>query len=236
MDNAIKAVLFDVDDTLFDREAAQGIVLKQIVARFPGVFGDLEMERIAAAFEESDYIITEDFEAGAPSEGIREARSRLFLRLLGIREDCAGAITAIYVNDYPKVNAPVPGAVPVVRELSRRFRMGAVSNGLPDVQYQKLETIGLRRLFSCIILSEEIGVRKPDPRIFSMAVSRLGVAPSECLHTGDSFTNDVAGARAAGMMTCWLNRNGAALPDGAVPADLTIGGLEELVEILKKNE
>jgi putative hydrolase of the HAD superfamily len=120
-----------------------------------------------------------------------------------------------------------------VREISRIFKIGVVSNGLPDVQYQKLETIGLRHLFNCIILSEEIGIRKPDPRIFSHAASLLQIPPQECLYVGDSCTNDIVGARNAGMQTCWLNRKQKNLNNKDQRADLIITGLEKLGELLE---
>jgi putative hydrolase of the HAD superfamily len=229
----IRATLFDVDDTLFDREAAQSIVLKQIVTNLPGLFRNLEMERVEAAFFESDRITTREFDAGAPSDGLRNARSRLFLDLLDIPEEHAEKITVLYVRDYPKVNAPVPGAVKLLDELSRKVKIGVVSNGLPDVQYRKLDTLGLRHRFNCIILSEEIGIRKPDPRIFLLAAAKIGIQPQECLYIGDSYARDIVGAGQAGMMTCWFDRKQAAREKTGVSADLIINRLEELREFFK---
>ena len=236
MENSFKAVLFDVDGTLFDRNAAQKMVLEQIVKRLPHIFGDCEMGSIIEAFMESDRIATEDFESGAPSEGLREARSRQFLRLLDIREDCADIITDIYVRDYPKVNASMAGAVPLVKELSKRFEVGVVSNGLPDVQYQKLETMGLRDLLSCIVLSEEIGIRKPDPRIFYRAANLLRRQPPDCLYIGDSYKNDIVGAKAAGMLACWLNNDPSQDTDNNLKVDFVVSNLEELGKILIERE
>ena len=162
----IKAVLFDVDDTLFDRKLAQKEVCKLIVEQLPRVFNTFNIERIQEAFLKSDQISTDIFNSGAPSEGLREKRNCLFLQLLGIKEDYAAEVTELYVRDSPLVNAAMDGAIPVVKKLSRKFKIGAVSNGLADVQYRKLETMGLRDLFSCIVLSEVIGIRKPDPIIF----------------------------------------------------------------------
>ena len=231
--NNIKAVLFDLDDTLFDREAAQSMALELIVKRFPGIFNGLEMEDIEAAFIESDIVTSRDFDAGAPSEGLRDIRSRLFLKLLGIQEDYAEAITEVYVRDYPTVNTPVAGAVPLVKELRNRFKAGVVSNGFPDVQYRKLETIGLLHEFSCIVLSEEIGIRKPLPGIFTHAALLLQVEPSECLYVGNSYTSDVVGARNAGMTACWLNRE-VMIPDNKdIQADYIISDLKELLGILR---
>jgi HAD superfamily hydrolase (TIGR01549 family) len=228
----IKAVLFDIDDTLFDRSKAQAIILGLIVKRFPRLFQSLNSDRIMEAFMESDRLTVEAFAAGVSSDGLRDARSRHFLRLLGLREDYADAVTDTYVREYPSVNAPVSGAVPLVKALSRRFKVGVVSNGLPDVQYRKLETIGLRDIFSCIVLSEEIGIRKPDPRIFNHAAGLLRVTLSECLYVGDSYTNDIIGAKAVGMSTCWLCRAQSHPEDISINADHVVSNMKEVIQIL----
>ena len=124
MKKNIKAVLFDVDDTLFDRKLAQKKVCKLIVKQIPRVFNAFEMERIQEAFLKSDQISTDIFNSGAPSEGLRDKRSRLFLQLLGIKEDYAATVTEIYIRDYPLVNAAMDGAIPVVKKLSRKFKVG----------------------------------------------------------------------------------------------------------------
>lgn len=236
MEENIKAVLFDVDGTLFDRSLAQRRVLEVIVQQFPHIFGAFEMERVAEAFAESDRITTADFEAGIPSDGLRQKRSRLFLQLLDLQEhDLADAITEIYVRDYPTVDASMAGAVPLVKELSRQFIVGVVSNGLPDVQYRKLEAMNLQQVLSCIVLSEEIGIRKPDPRIFHHAARLLQLQPSECLYVGDSYASDVVGAKTSGMLACWLKRGQSVIPDERAKADFVISSLEQLGEILRES-
>ena len=229
-----KAIIFDLDDTLFDRNAAQIRVAKRIIQRFSQIFQDYNTERVVAAFLESDRLSVVDFEAGAPSDGLREKRSKLFLELLGIKEDCADVITETYVRDYPMINIPIAGAVPLVRELSTRFPIAVVSNGLPDVQYKKLEAIGLKDVFSCIVLSEEIGIRKPDPRIFQYAANIVQIQPLECLYVGDSYRNDIVGAKTAGMQACWYNCESSAPEKMDIQADFVITNIGELTGILEK--
>jgi len=235
MEENIRAVLFDVDGTLFDRSLAQRRVLEVIVRQFPHIFNIFEIERVAKAFADSDRITTADFEAGVPSDGLRRKRSQLFLQLLDLREDLADAITEIYVRDYPTIDASMAGAVPLVKELSRRFIVGVVSNGLPDVQYRKLEAIGLQQVLSCIVLSEEIGIRKPDPRIFHYAARLLQLQPSECLYVGDSYTSDVVGAKTSGMLACWLKCGQSVTPDERVKADFVVSSFKQLGEILRES-
>jgi putative hydrolase of the HAD superfamily len=103
------------------------------------------------------------------------------------------------------------------------------------VQYRKLEAMGLRDLFSCIVLSEEFGIRKPDPRIFHQAALLLHMQPQECLYVGDSYINDVIGAKNAGMQACWLNRESATVPDEKIKPDYIITNFAELPVLLEKH-
>jgi len=230
--NNIKAIIFDVDETLFDRVLAQQAVLELIVRQLPQVFRGCDPQRVLAAFLQSDRVTTEIFNTGAPSEGSRDRRSKLFLQLLGIDEKYTAKITELYVKDYPGVKAHVDGAIPVIKELSRKYQLGVVSNGFTDVQYRKLEAMGLRDLFVCVVLSEEIGIRKPDPRIFLRAALLLHRQPQECLYVGDSYANDVIGAKNAGMRACWLNRAEVKMPDEKTKPDFVIGKFEELPALL----
>jgi len=229
----IKAILFDIDDTLYDRNLAQIKTVELIVQSLPLLFNHLKMARITEAFLESDRITTNDFNAGAPSTNLRDSRSKLFLRLLGISESHAERITEIYVHQYPRCNTPVAGAVQLVGKLSKKYHIGAVSNGLPDVQYTKLETLGLKNMLSCIVLSEEINIRKPDPRIFLYAAQLLGWQPDECLFVGDSYTSDIIGAKKAGMRTCWFNPAMSLLPDNLSKPDFVVNDLREIPRLLE---
>ena len=233
MKNVIDAVLFDVDETLFDRESAQHMVLDVIVRRLPELFNGIDMESITAAFIESDVITTKEFDEGAPGEGLRDRRSGIFLSLLGLPEECTPTITEMYVSEYPKVKAEVSGAVATVTELAKTFKVGVVSNSFADVQYRKLEALGLRPQLSCIMLSDEIGVRKPDPLIFTQAASLLEVEPSACLYVGDSYANDVIGARNAGMLACWFNPDNKKPESLITQPDFIIKKLEELINLCR---
>jgi putative hydrolase of the HAD superfamily len=228
----IKSVIFDVDDTLFDRVQTQVIVLEIIAKRFPEIFGGFDMPRLMEAWLESDRIATMDFETNTPSNVLRDARSREFLRILGISQDYVTGISRLYYDEYPSIYAPVPGAIDLVQKLSRVFKTGIVSNSFVDVQHRKLDTLGIRSLFSCIVLSEEIGIRKPDPRIFHHAAALLQTPPSECLYVGDSYKNDIAGSRAAGMLSCWFKRGDSSQHGQAMAADFEIKALNEIGEIL----
>lgn len=226
----IRAVIFDIDDTLFDRNTSQIKAAELIRQKFPHVFTGFAQKDVLAAFLESDEQSTNDFYSGQSTNGPREKRFRYFLSILGLKADYADAIADTYLDIYPTLNLPVPGAVSLVTKLSAHFILGIISNGLADVQYKKLSTIGLREAFSCIILSEEVGIRKPDPKIFHLAANTLKVRASECLYVGDSYFHDIIGAKEAGMKACWLNSRSAPLPDPEIKVEFIITRLEDLTK------
>ena len=93
----------------------------------------------------------------------------------------------------------VPPEVPAALERLRgRVRMGVVSNANGTVR-AKLARIGLAEYFELIIDSQEVGIEKPDPRIFALALERMGVAPAQAAYVGDLYHVDVVGAAAAGL-------------------------------------
>jgi len=236
MTTQLKAVIFDVDDTLFDRDRAQREILCLMVREHLDIFAGIDEAAAADAFVESDRVTFEEFKTGNPVETSRFKRSKTFLNMLGLSEDFADKITEMYVNAYPLINVPVEGAVRVVTELSANLSLGIVSNGFPDVQYKKLKTLGIEHFFGCIVLSGELGIKKPDPRIFWEATSLLGVEPEECLYVGDAYEADVLGARNARMKVCWFNPRKLQPPQTDVKPDFEIETLDEILKIMGATE
>lgn len=233
MPSKLKAVLFDIDDTLFDRELSQVLSLDQIVEKYPVLFDKTDRTILWQAWMESGRLTDVDFVAGRFDRG---DRSRYFLKLLNLPGEIADELTRLYLKYYPNLNVPIEGALPLIHELLRSVKVGVISNSLPDVQYRKIETLGLTDLLSCTVLSEEFGIRKPDPRIFQHASELLKVQTSECLFVGDSFSADVIGAKAAGMLVCWFNRHSSPLPPTPQSRpDYIIGSLTDLVPLLERD-
>jgi HAD superfamily hydrolase (TIGR01549 family) len=229
----IRSVLFDIDDTLFDRKSAVKEALRGIARELPDLFEGIPEEKVFTSFHEADENARVDFDRGEPGEIVRDRRSKSFLSALGLPETQSKTITDLYINSFPKISSPVRDAPRVVEVLSEEYSLGIISNAYPDVQYNKLKGIGLLEYFDVIILSEEIGIRKPEKAIFLKAAELLGNAPSECLFVGDSFDTDVVGSAESGMRSCWFNPEGEPITDVGIQPDYVISSLTELLSILQ---
>jgi len=116
----------------------------------------------------------------------------------------------------------------VLDDLGRDHRLALVTNGAPDVQREKLAGTTLAPRFAAIVISAELGIAKPDPRIFDHALRAIGAEREGAVVIGDSLTRDVAGARGAGLRSIWIDRGGESpRPDDAVP-DARVTALSQI--------
>ena len=227
---AIKAVTFDADDTPWNFDAAMraglGSVLEEIRRLAPGWGRTLTVEAMIAMRDEAEV----DMKSTGGSlmdmrrEGIRRSLPQdrppddalpddaLVERLLGT-----------YVEHRDRVLAPFDDAVPALRLLRPILVLGVVSNG-----NSRPERHGLGGFFRFVLLSDDHGIDKPDPRVFGMAAKAAGCAVSEIAHVGDNLQTDVAGANRAGALSIWLNRSGRARTQDDPSPSRVIGSLREL--------
>jgi len=140
-------------------------------------------------------------------------------------------IMSLYLRYCPTIDAPIKGTKHVINRLSEKFQLGIISNSVPGLQYRKLDTLGIIHLFQCIVLSEEIGLRKPAPEIFWETAEILHRKPEECLYVGDSYDIDIKGAQKSGMKTCWFNPNGETLRGQDNKPDYEIKSLRDILEL-----
>jgi putative hydrolase of the HAD superfamily len=113
-------------------------------------------------------------------------------------------------------------ALGVLQSLSRTYRLGALTNGNADIY-----KTDAGEYFDFAFLAEEVGASKPAPDMFHAALERAGVGPGQMVHVGDNPEHDIAGARAVGMHTVWMNSQGSAWPGGD-RADREIDNLMQL--------
>src|SRR5207247_1094310 len=97
-----------------------------------------------------------------------------------------------------------PDVLSTLERLHRRFHLGIITNGMTEIQRNKIQRLGIEPYFDTVLISQEVGCLKPDPRIFELALSRVPCRPEEAVMIGDSPDRDVAGARAVGMHGRWV--------------------------------
>ncbi|MCZ6573736.1 MAG: HAD family hydrolase [Planctomycetota bacterium] len=126
---------------------------------------------------------------------------------------------------------PFVGAEELLRELRKHLRIGLLTNGASSVQRHKIRQSGLDGLFHAVVVSGEVGVGKPDPEVFRVALEALGTPAAETVMVGNSLRHDIAGARAAGMPCVWLDHTGRGHGEELEP-DVRIEDITELRDVM----
>ena len=209
-DDTIKAVFFDLDDTLFDHRRASLDAIGA-VREDNELFSGTPFEEFEREYHR---LLEETFERVlAGTLTIEEARKERFRRLVCW---CGGTYTpdqveemvALYRFEYQKARCSVPGAVALLRYLRPRVAVGIVTNNFAAEQWDKIASCGLQDLIDFMVISEEVGRPKPEPEIFFEALRKAECRADEAVMVGDNWGADVIGARAAGIRAVWLNRDG----------------------------
>ena len=220
----VKAVLFDLDDTLFDHSYGASSALAQ-VRGLHASFSAIEANEFERRHAEILEVLHHEVLAGRIDlDSARIERFRRLYRSAGHDADAAlaGKTAVAYRDGYIASRREVAGATALLRELHTRVRVVVVSNNLLLEQREKLRACGLDRYVDVLVVSEEVGVSKPHARIFEVALERAGCVASEAVMVGDSWANDIEGARALGIRAIWFTRTGAA------PADPSVDVLQSL--------
>lgn len=151
----------------------------------------------------------------------------------GVRDaSLAEELSALFPRETLRRCVPFAEVEAELHDLKQRYTLGLLTNGAPDLQRSKIEGAQLPNVFDAVLISGEVGVGKPEPRIFEVAVEALDASVTETVMVGDNPSRDILGARRAGMRSVWINRDGQRLPDGAPLADAEITSLAELQGVL----
>ncbi len=218
-------ILFDADNTLFDFNQCEREAL-QMALHSVGVTVTDGMIETYSAINDGMWKMLERGEI--TKSRLRTKRFEDFAAHYGLAVDVASLSTA-YTDSLAKQAFLVDGAVEVCRELSRRYRLFLVTNGIATVQRGRLSASPLLPFFEQVFISEELGAEKPS-RIFfdKVAAAVPDFSFERALIVGDSLSADIKGGIAVGMDTCWYNPQGKGAP-ADLPITFTIGRLEELL-------
>ena len=198
----LRAVLFDIDDTLYDFLGITDAAVRRLAAR-------VERETAIPAADVCDAYrrILRDQKAQTSTAGYH-SRTIRFQRLLegrGLSLRNALAYGTAYWEELLSLARPydgVPEALDALR--AHGLRLGVGTNMTADWQLAKLECLGLIDRFDFMVSSEEAGAEKPGAALFALVVEKARCAPDEILFVGDNLRYDVFGAVAAGMQAVWL--------------------------------
>lgn len=225
----IKAIFFDIDDTLYDSTklatmARKNSIQAMIDAGLPikderKVYGILK--RVIAKF----------------GPNYQRHYDRLMEELnLEVNPKIVAAGVVAYERTKMGYLKPFPGVIPTLIRLKNGYNLGVISNGLAVKQWEKLIGLGIYHFFDVVATSEELGYEKPEREIFEFAMEKLKVKPEECVMVGDRRETDILGASKVGMYTVLKKSKTIVKKSSAkkILPDFEIANILEILQVLDK--
>jgi len=153
---------------------------------------------------------------------------QLFLELmLHPEKEAINQIHKMYIQSFTSIL--IPNVPEVLKYLRKKYKLAVISNSMSDVPRHFINSTGIDKYFEAIVISRDIGIRKPDPEIFNYVLESLKIESCEAIHVGDSLEHDVQGAKNAGMKSVWLKND---YEEITIKPDFIINSIDELQSIL----
>ena len=229
MFSQVRVLCFDLDNTFWDVwpviARAERAVHDWLIAHHPRIAERWTIEQMREArmaLARSEPALAHDVTALRRESLLRQARE------LGEPESVGERAFEVFHAARNEV-ALFDDVTPALRALGSRYRLATLSNGNAD-----LARIGLAPHFEICLTARDVGAAKPDPRAFAALLKRLRVSADQVAYIGDDPHADVAGARAAGLRSVWVNRGVFDWPEALPVADLEVRSLTELAALAMK--
>jgi HAD superfamily hydrolase (TIGR01549 family) len=208
-----KVVLFDLDETLFDHQHSVRTAKRTVHVTY-ACFAPHTFDRFEADLEVRLQELWPEVMNGRMT--IPERLGESFRRLCtqyDLSEVDPIEMADRYLDTYLRSRQTIAGAIPLLEAVKPHATIGIVTNHLPAVQAEKLQILKLDGLVDFVVCSGELGIPKPDRRIFEYALEKAGCTPAEAVMIGDSWHADIEGAAGVGIRAVWFNQYGHAAPD-----------------------
>lgn len=196
-------LLVDNDNTLMDFDTAEHLALRDTLTAF-----SLPATReVLETYHAINHALWEALERGEVTQA--QLKLRRFEQLIdhfGWMDMEARALADTYPKHLGCHAELLPGSLELLQTLHGRMKIALVSNGVSEIQRSRLSRCPFTPLLDAVVISEEVGVSKPDPRMVDIALAHLGCADKrQAVLLGDSLTADMAAAKRAGIDSIWLN-------------------------------
>jgi putative hydrolase of the HAD superfamily len=231
----ICGILFDLDDTLVAFDAVTNQSWKEVCLEYTTSKPGLSPEALFAAIRKvSDWYWSDPERHRIGRNNMPPARRRVvreaFLTM-GLPEDDADAMAERYSMVRLENMYVLPGAHSTLDLLrSRGYRLGLLTNGDGETQKYKIERFDLAKYFETILIEGELGFGKPDPRMYRLALSALGLKPEQTFMVGDNLSWDVEAPQELGIRAVWIDRKRTGLPIGSTAAPHRV--IRDISEVL----
>ncbi len=229
----IKATIFDLDDTLFDSTELSSQARRNAIRAMIGV-------GLPASFDEAHQVLSEVVKDYGSNYSFHfdQMLKRLSVESSKMKFFVSAGMIGYHDVKYANIR-PFTDVVPTFLELKKlEVKICILSDGDALKQYEKILRLRLQDFLDDIIITEEVGIRKPNPKLYKLALERFHLKPNQAIYVGDNYQRDIIPSRELGIHTVLIHRGGkydqTALIDKQKLPEYELDNLKDLIPIIKK--
>lgn len=224
-------IYFDLDNTLLDHSRAEKnahIAIHSLFEELQQVEADLWHDTYKAI---NTRLWMEYQKGETDRRTLQRTRFRESMESLGITPRRSEEIGRRYMEVYREYWSWIEGAEEALEQVAERYPVGFITNGFMETQQKKIEFLNLNRFSNIFIISEELGVMKPHPKVFDVATEKAATSRNRIVYVGDSYSSDIVGGKNAGWSTAWYTAFTTTVSSGE-EADFSFDHFPDLVRYL----
>ncbi|MBA7627985.1 Phosphoglycolate phosphatase [subsurface metagenome] len=231
----VKAIFFDLDNTLYDYNFSSDYSKNKVFSYLLNRYPHLKQDDILSSYEKIIQDAVEEETKGLYGAWDRQKRFSRLLLSLGLKDDgLSKKLVTIFAEARAESSKPYPETQDVLSKLKEKYVLGVITNGPSVYQREEISLLKLEAYFSHILISEEIGFRKPEKEIFQIAIKKAGCRPEEAVMVGDNLGEDIEAAKNLGMKTVLFDSKNRFTKEDLAPEerpDYLIRRLTELLDL-----
>jgi putative hydrolase of the HAD superfamily len=203
-----KFIYFDLDDTLLDHKSAEVAALGDVYRHF-ALFEPTTTDKLADTYGKVNSKQWRLYSKGKVNrEQLQRNRFEKTLQLLDLDAGRYEEVGTYYMQCYRNHWQWIDGAQKAYQKVCEEYSVGILTNGFAETQRKKFQKFNLYDSADHVVISEDVGALKPDPKVFERATELAGVKPNQILYVGDSLSSDIEGGSNFGWDTAWFTMNG----------------------------
>lgn len=222
-----EAIIFDLDNTLVDFDASEREAIRRFFSKEQVLTSDNEHSLISQFLKENSQLWPRRNDIGI-EQVFTETIEKVYREVLP--DKTAPSLSgSLYLKEFEESVILESGAKETLGKLSRVMPLYIISNGLENIQHKRIINAGIAHFFTDIVISDDVGLKKPNREIFDVLIERNKLNRNKVLYVGDSIRDDYYGSRNSGIQFCFFNRKH---DKAEYRFDLQVRNLNELANVL----
>ncbi len=235
MEKIIKAIIFDADDTILDHKVCEKQALQYLFNKIEEEYKN-EYQDVFRPLDNKLWNDAMNGESKYPIDKLAEYRFEIFFKKINVKYNNYKLANELFKEGFASTSSLTKNSYEIIKYLhDKKYKIYVITNGIVELQKPRIINSLIGSYISDIIVSEEVGIAKPDSKIFNILLEKINLKSNEVIMIGDNLEKDIKGAQNANIISIWYNPDNKNNNTKILP-NYEIKDLMEIQQLLKNNK